>query len=80
MRRHSSCVSSSNGMLLKIPALLTTASSRPNRLDGRVDDRLAALGAVDRVVRGHGLPPGGRDLRDDLLAATLASAPVTTAT
>ena len=67
MRRQSSGVSSSNGMLLKMPALLTTASSRPKLSTAVVHDRLAALGAVDGVVRGHCRPARGGDLVDDLV-------------
>src|SRR5262245_6523436 len=44
MRRHSACDSSSKGTLLKTPALLTTASSRPN---------------VSTAVRTIASPPSG---------------------
>ena len=64
-------------MLLKIPALLTTASSRPKLLHGRVDDRLPALGAVDRLVGGDRHSARVRDLGDDLVGdARSAPSPV----
>ena len=65
MRRQSSAVRSSNGIVWKMPALLTTASSRPNDVDRVVDDRLAAFGRVDGVVVGHRAAARRLDLGDD---------------
>ena len=67
MRRQSSGVSSSNGDAVEDSRVADHRVQPSELIDGGADDRFAALGTVDRVVRRHGRPARGGDLFDDLV-------------
>ena len=54
----------------RMPALLTTMSTRAERVDRGLHDGRAALGRGDRVGVGHRLAAGRGDLVDDALGGT----------
>ena len=72
--------SKSSSAILKIilsrrmPALLTSTSSRPERLDRGVDDVLGAVEVGDVVVVGDGLAAAALDDLDDLVGGLLVGA------
>ena len=59
-----------NVLSRRMPALLTTMSTRAEGVDRGLHDGRAALGRRDAVAVGDGLAAGRRDLVDDLLGRT----------
>ena len=58
----------------RMPALFTTMSMRPKRVERGLHDRGATLGRRDRVRVEDGLATRGLDLVDDLLAGSRVAA------